>query len=387
MKFGVIPDDLRQDKADLLPHFAWRNQESQVTLEASFDEYKNGARERYLAEDRRLAYVAITRAAHDVYLTGAIWDTRATPAGPNSYLQEIVSVVPQLNALPEELPEKADKPENVGLQSATWPLPALDKRESVVRVAAQLVASAGPGDLTAMDATIARDIELLLAERANALKPELMALPKRIPASRFKDFVEKPDGEVERLRRPVPTEPYRATMLGTVFHAWVEKRGKAAEPLHGIDYLDTDTMEVDGLEDLNAIDEAKLAQLQATFEKSEWGKLDAYAVELEIQLPLGPNIVICKIDAIYKHVTGEGDNATVRYDIVDWKTGKSPSGARDLEVRQLQLALYRLAFAKYMGVPLEDVDVAFYFVADDNVIRPERVYDEQELVELWSTIY
>ena len=391
LKFGVVPDDLRQDKADLLPEWQWKNQESQVTLENSFDEYKNGARERYLAEDRRLAYVAITRAAHHVYLTGAIWDTRAKPAGPNEYLREIVTVVEQNSVLPEDLPDQDAKPEGVGEQTATWPLPALHKREATVKAAAHLVEQAtkaltdgAPGII---EENIARDISLLVEERDQASIDKPMPLPKRIPASRFKDFVEKPAGEADRLRRPVPTEPYRATMLGTIFHAWVEKRGKAAEPLHGIDYLDVDPGEVDGLEDLSAIDEAKLAALQATFEKSEWGNLDAHAVELEIQLPLGANIVICKIDAIYKHVTGEGEDAKVRYDIVDWKTGKSPSGARDLEVRQLQLALYRLAFAKYSQVPLEDVDVAFYFVSDDLVIRPDRVYDENELLELWSKIY
>jgi DNA helicase-2/ATP-dependent DNA helicase PcrA len=392
LKFGVIPDDLRQDRPDLMPHWDWATQESQVTLAESFENYKNGARERYLAEDRRLAYVAITRAAHHVYLTGSMWDTRATPAGPNEYLQEIVTVVEQPNALPVELPDKNEKPENVGEQTTSWPLPALDKRHPVVGEAAVLVEEAltlleAANSPHQIDELVARDIELLIAERDRAREVTSMPLPKRIPASRFKDFVEKPEGEVERLRRPIPTEPYRATMLGTVFHAWVEKRGKAAEPLHGIDYLDDESQAVEGLEDLSAIDEAKLAQLQQTFEKSEWGALDAHAVELEIQLPLGPNIVICKIDAIYKHVSAEGENTKVRYDIVDWKTGKSPSGAKDLEVRQLQLALYRLAFAKFTDVPLEDVDVAFYFVADDRVIRPERVFDETELLELWSKIY
>ena len=97
--------------------------------------------------------------------------------------------------------------------------------------------------------------------------------------------------------------------------------------------------------------------------------------------------MICKIDAIYRHVTQENGVEKVRYDIVDWKTGKAPSGAKDLEVRQLQLALYRLAFAKYSQIPLDDVDVAFYFVADDLVIRPDRVFDEAELLERWSNIY
>lgn len=409
LSFGVVPDDLRRDLDDLQPHWQWRHQTSQVGLEQAFDEYKNGARERYLAEDRRLAYVAITRAAHHVLLTGAMWDTRANAAGPNSYLREIVEKVPQKVPLPVEIPEDG-KPDNVGEQMASWPLPPLAKRAQVVGLAQEMVESAlaEAADEPHVDgsfeieAHVAEDIRLLVAERERAGIEQPMALPTRIPASRFKDFVENPAGEYDRLRRPVPTEPYRATMLGTVFHSWVETRGKSQEAIVGIDkidYIDGDPSERDddndtlvsggSALDLNSIDEAKLDALKATFEKSEWGGRTPHEVELEIQLPLGPNLVICKIDAIYKNETLSADGSVekIRYDIVDWKTGKSPSGERDLEVRQLQLALYRLAFATFRKVPLEDVDVAFYFVADDLVIRPDRVYDEEQLLALWTKIF
>jgi DNA helicase-2/ATP-dependent DNA helicase PcrA len=382
LKFGVIPDDLRQDRADLLPHWEWRNHAYQVSLQESFDAYKTGARDRYLAEDRRLAYVAITRAAHDVYLTGAMWDSRQSAALPNDYLREVAEVVEQATELPTEVPD--EKPDDVAVQTALWPMPALDKRAEVVAAAAQLVEQAlDAGSFAAVDPVVASDIQLLVEERALSTREEPLPLPVRIPASRFKDFVGKSHEEATKMRRPLPMEPYRATMLGTVFHAWVEKRGKSPEVLSGIDYLEVDPSENDGIQDLSAIDEAKLAALQATFEASEWGNRDPYAVELEIQLPFGPNIVICKIDAIYRdEVYGK-----VRYDIVDWKTGKSPSGAADLEERKLQLALYRLAFARYADVALEDVDVAFYFVADDTVIRPDHVLDEAGLLARWSDIY
>ena len=53
-------------------------------------------------------------------------------------------------------------------------------------------------------------------------------------------------------------------------------------------------------------------------------------------------IVVCKIDAVYF----DGD----RYQVVDWKTGKAPKDEADLERKQLQLALYRLAYARWANI-------------------------------------
>ena len=91
------------------------------------------------------------------------------------------------------------------------------------------------------------------------------------------------------------------------------------------------------------------------------------------------HIVICKLDAVYRREDRGG-----RIEIVDWKTGKAPRNAAEREERMLQLALYRLAYHRRFGVPLDEIDVALYYVADDLVIRGERVYSEEELVQRWS---
>ena len=101
-----------------------------------------------------------------------------------------------------------------------------------------------------------------------------------------------------------------------------------------------------------------------------------------MNVPFGNSIIICKIDAIYEVEGSDGQ----RFEIVDWKTGKAPKDAADLELKQFQLALYRLAYARWSGVPEENIDAAFYFVAEDKVIRPERIYSESELEERWSSV-
>jgi DNA helicase-2/ATP-dependent DNA helicase PcrA len=171
----------------------------------------------------------------------------------------------------------------------------------------------------------------------------------------------------------MPERPYRATQLGTLFHSWVENRyavgGDAEE-------LDAVPAELD-LEDPVGDDE--LARLREIFEASPWASRQAVDVEREIHLPFGGRIVICKIDAVYE--------SGGRFEIVDWKTGKAPKDARDLEEKQLQLALYRLAYATWRGVDPGLVDAVFYYVSDDRIIQPEHIYDEAELLARWNSAF
>jgi len=123
-----------------------------------------------------------------------------------------------------------------------------------------------------------------------------------------------------------------------------------------------------------------LAVLQTTFAASEWADRRPQEVEIEIHVTLAGQVVVCKLDAVYPSV-----DDTYDVQIVDWKTGKAPRDAEDLERKQLQLALYRLAYSRYAGIDPARIDAVFYFVADDLVVRPERIYSEDELNALWTS--
>ena len=167
----------------------------------------------------------------------------------------------------------------------------------------------------------------------------------------------------------MPERPYKATQIGTLFHSWVEERyglGGTSEELDALGFE---------LDDGDAAGDAELVRLQDTFARSIWAGRKPIDVEREIHLPFDGRIVICKIDAVYF----DGD----RYQVVDWKTGKAPKDAADLERKQLQLALYRLAYARWAGVSPDLIDAVFYFVADDAVVTPDRIFDEAELLALW----
>lgn len=387
--FGTIPDEIRADYAELTPYWKWRTASDLRELAEDYATYRDGAKERWKAEQRRLAYVAVTRSMQHLLVSGSFWGTNKTLSPPNDYLTDIASVDSSVS-LPQASAYSA-LPEHAGQPTESWPLDPLGKkgrRGPRVMAAKLLVENATPvahGD-------IKRDIDLLLKEKLENATRKPVMMPVRVAASMFKDYIKDTEQVAERRRRPLPTEPYRATMLGTIFHAWVESRGKVDEELAGFGAeffdergeRDIDAHELAlGVEGPSAVDEAQLEKLKQTFLASEWGDRHPYATEIEIHLPLGDNIIICKIDAIYRDETQDGP----RYDIVDWKTGQTPRDAADLELRQYQLALYRLAFARWMNIPLEHVSVALYFVAHDLVVRPDRVMNESELEVAWQSVF
>ncbi|BDU11135.1 ATP-dependent DNA helicase [Aurantimicrobium sp. INA4] len=374
--FGRLPFPFRGD-AMHLPVLNWRSATTQVELGESYDAFVEEVRVRYDDEQRRLAYVALTRAKHSLLLSASFWATQVAPRPPGIFLQELAAA----GILGRELPLAPGNEANpLGNEEQTviWPLDPLGSRRDVVMRAAEAVYSANPATPTPWDS----EIELLLTERDRKTTTDAdIPLPERIPASRFKDFIENPEAVAKSLRRPLPERPYRATSLGTLFHSWVEQRSVTSSLP---DLVDATAFELDGVDELSRVsqDEQTLAQFKRIFEQSQWAHRKPVAVELEVNVPFGNSIIICKIDAIYEV---EGSNGQ-RFEIVDWKTGKAPKDAADLELKQFQLALYRMAYSRWSGVAPENIDAAFYFVAEDTVVRPERIYSESELEERWSSV-
>ncbi|MFJ3488763.1 ATP-dependent helicase [Leifsonia aquatica] len=376
LAFGQLPNEFRGDSAEL-PVLAWRNAEDQKQIDESIDAFEAENLRRHLEEQRRLIYVAVTRARQRLLLTGSYWSTQTRPRGPGAYLLELQAA----GLLPEDAFPDCDEPDENPLsltaQTLTWPLDPLGTRRDRVQAAAEAVRERRERGAST-GGVYARDLDLLLAERARrAQDAGLVELPTRIPASRFKDYISDPETVAATLRRPMPERPYRQTRLGTLFHRWVEERFGA--PAGGADELDAAATELDDPAG-ELLEADRLAELQATFAASTWAGRRPEEVELEIHVTLAGQVVVCKLDAVYR-----SDDGVHEYQIVDWKTGKAPRDAEDLERKQLQLALYRLAFARYSGVDPALIDAVFYFVADDQVVRPERLYEEEELRSLWSS--
>jgi DNA helicase-2/ATP-dependent DNA helicase PcrA len=365
--FGILPYAFRGD-ARWLPALQWERDAAptQQDLKLAIDEFVAANRARQLDEDRRLAYVAVTRAREHLLLSGASWSGTKRPRRQSVFLTEMAG------ALGVDLPddEPGEDPYLGERRMLQWPIDPLGSRREAVLEAAGAVDRALAAPRVAPD----RDLSLLLAERDARRSAPRDAAPTRIAASRYKEFVSDYVGTVARIARPLPERPYRQTRLGTLFHAWVEQRSGRAGVARSLDdalwELDDDVP----ASAASSEDAQLLARLQETFLASEWAHLEPIEVETEIDFTIDdaafplltdrPHVIICKLDAVYRR-----DDRGGRIEIVDWKTGAPPRTEAERDERMLQLELYRRAYHAKHGIPLEEIDVALYYVADDLVLR------------------
>ena len=378
-KFGALPYPFRGDVADL-PEWTWKSSTTVEELHASWESFREEVRLRFDAEERRLVYVAVTRTEKDLLLSGSYWNTQKTARQPSIFVRELIDA----GIVPDTIPAletPAANPLGDSVLRVPWPRDPLGTRRARVSAAADAVRDvrgAGADHTSAWDS----DIELLLRERDELSRDTRLPAPRRIAASKFKDFVSSPAEVAAAIRRPMPEQPYRATLLGTVFHEWVERRAGRSSVTPGdlLEALELADDEDRGRE--GPVDAQKLRVLQETFIASEWGDLKPIDVEREIHIVLAGVTVVCKIDAVYERESPDG---TKRIEIVDWKTGLPPKDDDDYELKQTQLALYRIAYGRWAGLDPERIDASFYFVADDVVLRPDRLLTEAELVERWNS--
>ncbi len=260
-----------------------------------------------------------------------------------------------------------------------WPLPyepvAFARRQAVARevsgyLAALTASRPLPDDdhermtpaerqmLTELDA----DVELLLAEarRARRVVREV-ELPRALTASQVVRLRADPAGLARDLARPMPRQPVPQARRGTAFHSWVEGMFEQT-PL--IDLDDLPGAADEGVDDADAADAAVLRE---AFLASPYGQRSPFAVEAPFELLIGGRAVRGRIDAVYD--LGDG-----RWEVVDWKTGRRQADA-------VQLAVYRLAWARLRGVALDAVDAAFLYVRSGEVVRP-KLLSEPELEAL-----
>ena len=394
LRKGQLPDELRGD-ARARPELNWRIATTQQELRDRLADYGQELKERHADEERRLAYVAVTRSAGRLLLSGSFWGGQTRPRPPSEYLLELQEQG-IVSGLPEQSAHEHD-PSEIDEFTLQWPLDPLGGRASAVLRAAEAVRAVlvrrgsekedsvdgepGSGALEgeASESQIDATVRLLLAEREAARHRDRPAAapPTRITASTFHEFVEHPD-EAERNRlRPVPQRPYRRTRVGNRFHEWVERRATTARgtalPLFGFDPEDWDP----GRADLDL--EQELEPLIENFERSRWAGRQPIAVELEVTLPFAGRRLVCKLDAVYRD--GEGDDAC--YEVVDWKSGRMPKNAAERASRFLQLDLYRHAYAAWADIEPERIDVTLFYVAEGEELRGEAMRSLAELEDLW----
>jgi DNA helicase-2/ATP-dependent DNA helicase PcrA len=410
---AALPWPLRGDRADL-PQWDLDQPDQKGWLDAEKD-FKAAVQAHGESEERRLAYVAYTRAKHVLWASSAAWvGSRAGRAEMSPFLAGLEPLAkvddggrqPAASVHPASLDEASlpdASPLTLDTEAASWPYDPLEgpvdsrtgdrlrlsagRREAMETAAAKVLAAlgnpaggqvpgtveaaradAGPGkELSGVARGWAREAALLLERRARRSAGRDVHLPGHISASTLVELREDPVAVLGRLRRPVPREPGMSARKGTAFHEWVEGYFGAAGMLD-LDEAPGSDDHIDAAYDLDA--------MVATFKASPWADRSPAFVEVPVETRVGDVVVRGRIDAVFRDADG-------RWDLVDWKTGRRPSAAQ-LKTKAVQLAVYRLAWARLQEVPVEEVRAAFFYVADNEVVRPHDLGSAGQLEEIVS---
>ena len=389
---GQLPDELRGDAA-ARPRLSLEAAATQKEAVDAIAAYQDELKQRHAAEERRLAYVAMTRAASRLLLTCSFWGGQSRVRGPAVYLRELESAG-MIGPLPQQSEHESD-PTPLQGRTLLWPLDPLGRRADAVLAAADALRqrldeppsdrSEARGDSKGPNA-LHPVVELLLAEReAERSSPSAAARQQaeRLTASTFHEFIENPVEAERRRLRPLPVRPYRRTRTGNLFHEWVERRASTAVGTAlALDISDPEA----SLADTGSEPHEDLQLLIEQFERSRWADRQPIAVELEITLPFAGRTLVCKLDAVYRDErAGDGDETReTRYEIVDWKSGRPPGTDDERASRFLQLDLYRHAYARHAGVDPQSIDVTLFYVAEGQELRSRAQRSLEELELLWK---
>lgn len=381
---GELPYPLRGDRDDL-PELVVAGAADPKDLEQRRLQFLRDAGDHQVAEERRLAYVAFTRARSDLLLTGAWWGDGSRVRPPSLFLTEVVDAgLAQVAGWTTEPDEGTENPRTQEQATAVWPLdpftpaggdgtgsrrPAVEAAAQAVRAAREARATGGEAPRTPWD----RTVDVLLAERdaESHPRPEV-ELPAHLSASAVVRLAADRGEFARALRRPVPNRPSPQARRGTQFHAWVEG-------FFGAPSL-VDVEDLPGADDDSVPVDAGEAALRAAFLATPWARLEPTAVEVDVETTVGGYVLRSRIDAVFPDPDRPGEHDAVV--VVDWKTGAPPTDPAATAVRELQLAVYRLAWSRWTGTPIGRVSAAFCYVGAGRTVRPERLLDAPEIERL-----
>lgn len=376
-------------------------------------------------EDDRLFYVAVTRSEQTLLVSGAAFNNadrkpvdpsvaltllrdRARANHPESIvtwsdlgMEYSKAELRRLEKGPHHREDRVMVPENPAARNdliadvdrvppaaptAVWPRPTLtdparDGAAAVadgidrVRAARRHLDDGGVDCRTPDPGTLAdqwdQETRVLIDEYRAAAVPEVVVpLGARLTATEAVSLSRDRAEFARRRRRPVPMEPRPYTKRGTAFHNWVEKHYGVAS------LLDED--ELPGAADATLTDPA-LEHLKQRFLDSRWAQRTPESVEGSYSVTLAGHVFEGRIDAVFR----DGDGWVV----VDWKTGRRPIGA-ELTAAELQLAVYRLAWAKVQSIRLgrtvspDSVRAAFHYVLSNDTYEPGTLPSSAQLAAL-----
>ena len=361
-----IPFHLRGDHAEL-PTFSFNGATKNSEAKKAIDAYGKVCNVTKVREEIRLGYVAFTRARTHLIATTSWWRDGADWVAPSAIFEQVALVAQTSGVILNNEAQPDDDAKNPKLENpetGIWPRDPLGEKRGAFAAKLKLVESTPAIDLSKFTGT---DLEIISwTEDAVALINEVsqtrnggleVALPPRLSTSTLVALHKDPTELALNIRRPMPRPQDEYSRRGTAFHLWIERHFKAATLFDDDDLDFHDLLEPD--QTLEGLKENWLA--------SEWASRVPVAVEVPFETVIGPVLVRGRIDAVYE-VNGH-------FEVVDWKTGSTKLGPSSA----VQLAVYRLAWAKLKGIGPALVSAAFHYVPSGETDRSADLLSESEL--------
>ncbi|MEZ7898250.1 MAG: ATP-dependent DNA helicase [Flaviflexus sp.] len=371
-----IPPWLREDAASI-PEWRWRAEGDAKALEESFAKWLSEDWADYEnREIRRLAYVAMTRPRSRLFLAGywyqnsAQWEAlvKKMASKPRDPLDRgpsrlLLNLSMPTNGVSMTTPPEVNVDEGEEAQTALF---IADQNRGVSETTSKAVefvnsrVTLTPKEMEEKALSGSRWVKDSLADLQALLEGDERA---QIDLGHLtaNGVVQMASDQAQfrlDLERPIPNEPAHAARLGQQIHEHIASRYGA--PRTG-DLLDVsgDVDQVLGL-DLN---DPRVSRLIENFESIPFVKsgTQPIAVESPVDVVVAGVPMRGTIDAVFPDGTDDEGHERVR--IVDWKTGRHPT-AEDLPNRELQLHLYRLAWARVTGMDPRNISATFAYLGE-----------------------
>ena len=352
---ATLPFELRGD-ADVLPRY-----------QGDIKAFRAELRERGVEEERRLCYVALTRARDLLVCSSAFWyEGPRDPFKPGRFLEEvrdsgtadIVAVDPQ----PEESPLLEERRR----RAESWPRPARpDDADELFPEGWHAAAREAVEDPSTIEWRVMRvlesgevpayrDLVVGHTERAELIRARTATeggpvTPTTLSVTGVIDYAKCPKLFYWSQVRPLPRRPNPRARLGSEVHRWIELQSRGQATL----------LDVDDLPDLSTeerLGEPEPAErLREAWRRSRFADRLPLYTERPFLLYLDGMMVGGRIDAIF----GEPDGP---WEVVDYKTGRVPAEADP--ITGLQLDLYALACIEVFGKDPRELTLTYFYLSE-----------------------
>ncbi|MHB0868512.1 MAG: ATP-dependent helicase [Chloroflexota bacterium] len=372
-RWDQFPEQLRGDRSRY-PTPDLQAIRTAKELTAALKARKDALRQLRLDEERRLLYVAITRAQRALFFSRAHWYfTNTRPRNPSPFWDEVMDT-----SLSTPMGEEEDPGHNPKLSpGSTDSAQASASTRSLARLLLESdrgaawidrVASEMPDEWDQRKAEVDREIATLAAN----LSPAEPDTPVEVSCTGLLRYAECP-----RLYRylhldRLPEKPSPWAELGTEVHRQIEEEARAGIPTT----FDEDSgLEPHDWDDPREGDRAAGVEgMLETYRRSVFGKRPATRVEEAFTLPVNGSLVRGRIDRLDQLPDGS-------WEMVDFKTARFPGQVS--RERLLQLQLYSLAAWRLWGIDPQQLKCQLFFLADGHIESVRHSPEELAQTETW----